>query len=188
MTKQETLKILAILKTMYPEQFKNVDGKLLADIWQEQLSDCSYQDIDKAVRAYIATNETNFAPSIGKLRSMVVKLNQPEAAYMTAQEAANLVQRAVANSGHHAQEEFAQLPPVIQRIVRTPQTLFEWSQMDVEAFQSVILSNFQRSYQTAVKQEMENEQLPEGLKILPEKTAVEVLLEGLFSEHKQIEG
>lgn len=179
MTKQETLKILAILRTMYPRQFDGTDAKLLAEIWHESMSDLSYKDVDKALRAYFSTNETNFAPSVGKLRSLIVKLNQPESAIMTAQEAANVLQKAVSNSGHHATEEYSKLPPVIQRIVRTPQSLFEWSQMEAETFQSVVLSNFQRSYQVAVNQEMENAKLPEGLKILPETNSVESLLESV---------
>lgn len=164
MTKKETAKILAVLKVAYPNSFVRVDDeRLMVEVWYKGLEDCDYRDVDKAVRAYISTSEGNFAPSIGKVRSLIVKLTRPETGRMTAQEAANLVQKAVANSGYHAPEEFQKLPDVIQRIVRHPQTLFEWSQMDIESFQSVILSNFQRSYQVAVKQDVEEAKLPDDL-------------------------
>lgn len=168
MTKQETVKILSVLKTVYPQQFDGTDSRLLVEIWHDSLSDLSYLDIDKAVRAYISTNNNNFAPSIGKVRSLVVKMNQPEVGRMTAQEAASLIQKAVSNSGYNSREEFAKLPKTIQRIVRDPKVLFDWSQMPIETFQSVILSNFQRSFKVAAEQDFEDAKLPEDLKPLPD--------------------
>ncbi len=180
MTKQETAKILAVLKSVYPQSFTGtVDVRMLADIWQESLADCEYQDVDKAVKAYISTSESNFAPSIGKIRGMIVKMNQTKVGLMTAQEASTLLLKAISNSGYHAPEEFAKLPPVVQRVVRTPQMLFEWSQIDTETLHSVIISNFQRSYQVAVQQEVENAKLPDDLKYLDTPEDVSKILDGM---------
>lgn len=183
MTKQETAKILAVLRTAYPRSFPDsTDNRLLVDIWQETLSDCAYQDVDKAVRAYISTSESDWAPSVGKIRGWIVRMNQPETGQMTAQEASTLLLKAIANSGYHAPEEFAKLPPVIQRVVKTPQMLFEWSQIDIDTLHSVIISNFQRSYQVAIQQEVENAKLPEGLKVLPESDNVIRLADTLLNK------
>ncbi len=169
MTAAETSKILAVLKTAYPASYQHMtvtDLKMMVKVWSDMLSDCDYGDVNNAVKAYITTNESNFAPSVGKIRSLIVKLNSSESGRLTAQEASTILLKAIANSGYHAAEEFEKLPPIIQRVVREPQALFEWSQMNMETLHSVIMSNFQRSYQVALRQETENARLPEDLRRL----------------------
>lgn len=169
MTREETIKILAILQVAYPISFSKLEKsekKQMVALWHDMFSDYSYQEVDSAVRAYIATNENNYAPSVGKIRSMIVMMTQPETGFMTAQEASALLLRAISDSGYHADEQFKKLPEIIQRVVRDPQILKEWSQIEPETVQTVIMSNFQRSYQVALRQEMDNAKLPEDLKYL----------------------
>lgn len=165
MTRKETAKILAVLKVAYPSSFVRVDDeKLMLAVWHDSLSDCDYADVDKAVKVYIATNESNFAPSVGKIRKLIVDSKQPETGRMTSQEAASLLSRAVGDSQYHSVEQFEKLPQLIQKVVRDPQMLKEWGQLPVETFQTVILSNFQRSYQIALQQSVEDAKLPDDLK------------------------
>lgn len=199
MTREETIKILAILQVTYPISFAKIgrdEKKQMVALWHDMFSDYSYQEVDSAVRAYIATNEGNYAPSVGKIRSMIVKLTKPETGLMTAQEASTLLLRAVSDSTYHSVKQFNRLPEIIQRVVRDPMTLKEWAQIDPETFQTVIISNFQRSYQVALRQEMENAKLPDDLKYLNKrnerqdtlKNPVEMKLVGIGKTLDELSG
>lgn len=83
---------------------------------------------------------------------------------MAPQEAWGLVWRAVQRSAYNSREEFERLPPMLRRLVGTPEQLKAWAQMDANTVQSVIGSNFQRSYQERAKQESEFQALPSDIK------------------------
>lgn len=75
-----------------------------------------------------------------------------------------MVWRAVQRSGYNSREEFDRLPDTLRRLVGSPEQLKAWSQMDADTVQSVIASNFQRSYQARAKQEADFMALPEDVK------------------------
>lgn len=83
---------------------------------------------------------------------------------MAPQEAWGMVWRAVQRSAYNSREEFERLPPMLCRLVGTPEQLKAWAQMDANTVQSVIGSNFQRSYQERAKQESEFQALPGDIK------------------------
>ena len=72
--------------------------------------------------------------------------------------------KALRNSFYGAAEEFAKLPPIVQRLVGAPAQLKEWAAMDTKTVQSVVASNFQRSYQTRVKSDKEFQALPPAIR------------------------
>ena len=63
-----------------------------------------------------------------------------------------------------ARAEFDKLPPVIQRLVGAPSQLQEWAQMDSDTVNSVVASNFQRSYRARAKNERDYLALPSSVK------------------------
>ena len=65
-------------------------------------------------------------------------------------------------SYYNATETFSRLPPILQKIVGSPNTLREWAQMEAETVDSVIQSNFMRSYKVRAAQEKERAMLPES--------------------------
>jgi hypothetical protein len=65
-------------------------------------------------------------------------------------------------SYYNAAEEFQRLPPLLQRIVGSPNQLREWAIMEAETVNSVVQSNFMRSYKAVVAQEKERAMLPES--------------------------
>ena len=73
---------------------------------------------------------------------------------MTAQEAWNLVARAIRNSGYESRKEYDNLPPDIQRLVGSPEQLRDWAMMDSSTVHSVVASNFQRALQRGKRQTM----------------------------------
>ena len=89
---------------------------------------------------------------------------------MTEMEAWNLVVKAASNGFYGAKEEFAKLPRDVQEIVGSPAQLREWSQMDSDEFNTVLASNFQRSYRARAESRKVYGRLPENLLIhLPEE-------------------
>lgn len=79
-------------------------------------------------------------------------------------EAWNLVAKALRNSAYGSEEEFAKLPPAVQRVAHSPSQLREWALMDADTVQSVVASNFQRAYTARQKSDREFEALPPAVR------------------------
>lgn len=161
MTGKEVLKILAIIKVAYPNSFKNLtkaDVQALTTLWERQFKDFSYDEVAMALDSIIASDTSDFMPSIGKIKEMIVKLKEPE--MMTELEAWQLVKKALSRSGYYAKEEFDKLPPIIQKVIVTPNTLKQWAMEDTSNVNTVIASNFQRSYRAKAKAEKEMLMIP----------------------------
>lgn len=70
MTREETVKIIRIMVDSYPN-YKPNDISETVDVWQMMLEEYSYQQISQALKEYILTEKTGFAPSIGQLANLV---------------------------------------------------------------------------------------------------------------------
>lgn len=165
MTKKEMAEILAVMQANYPDDFRGMSdaamqGKI--NLWFMQFRDDEYKDVLAAVMAHIATDTNRFMPPVGVIKAKLVEIRQPDE--MTELEAWELVSKATRNSTYNSAEEFAKLPPVVQRLVGSPMQLKEWAAMDTETLQSVVASNFQRSYKVRAKSEREYLALPSSVK------------------------
>jgi hypothetical protein len=65
-------------------------------------------------------------------------------------------------SYYGANENFAGLPSLLQKCVGSPNQLREWAIMEAETVDSVIQSNFMRSFKAKQAQEIERSMLPES--------------------------
>lgn len=165
MTKEETGKILAVINAYYPYFFKemNTEGKrAIIELWSRQFADYDYVMVNAALDAYIAVDENNRAPNVGMLKSLIRKMTEPEE--MTEAEAWEKVANALRNSGYNSVSEFEKLPEPIKRVVGSPNQLREWSQMDSDTLQSVVASNFQRSYRARTKSDKEYMAIPASVR------------------------
>ena len=156
MNLKESKTILTILQAAFPAFYKGVpDNELLKIIklWQIMFADDDYEIVSKAVKALIATKVENFPPTIGAVKEQIEKIKSPQ--QMSELEAWSLVCKACRNGSHHSVEEFNKLPEVIQRAIGSPDQLRVWAQMDEETVNSVIASNFMRTYR--VKQQQQKE-------------------------------
>lgn len=165
MTLTETFKIIAVLKANYPFMDKGltideIEGR--TNLWAEMFADDDYRIVGGAVKAYIANDETGYAPNVGQIKSYIRKLTEPDE--MTEQEAVNLILKAAANSGYNSQAEFEKLPPVLQRLVGSPSQLKEWALMDSSVVNSVVSSNLMRSFKAVAQQEKEIKALPSSVR------------------------
>lgn len=161
MTREETLAIMGVLKAAYPNYYRDMkrsDAEGVVELWHTMFAEEPAGLVGAAVKAHIATDVKGFPPHIGAIKEAIVKLRRGEE--MTEQEAWELVRKATRNGTWGAKEEFEKLPPVIQRLVGSPNQLREWAQMDADVVQSVVASNFQRSYKVRAASEREMLALP----------------------------
>ena len=75
-----------------------------------------------------------------------------------------LVSKACSNGIYGYREEFAKLPPEVQRAVGAPEVLREWAMMESDTVQSVIASNFQKNYRATQERQKELEKLPQNVR------------------------
>ena len=164
MTKKEMAEIIAIMQSNYPDDFRGMSDAAMTgkiNLWFMQFRDDDYREVLAAVMAHIATDTNRFMPPVGVIKAKLTEIRLPEE--MTPQEAWELVSKATRNSTYNSGEEFAKLPPVVQRLVGSPMQLKEWAAMDTDTLQSVIGSNFQRSYKVRAAKEREFLALPSAV-------------------------
>lgn len=75
MTREETVKIIRIMVDSYPN-YKPNDISETVDVWHMMLEEYSYQEVSVALKEYILTEKTGFAPSIGQLANLVKEQKQ----------------------------------------------------------------------------------------------------------------
>lgn len=168
----ETGAVMDILETAYPRYYAGVDDgrrKRAAEMWASAFADDDPRLVAAAVKSFINSDEKGFPPVPGQIRAklrLIVGHNDA-----TELEAWNLVKKALRNSDYYPQEEFDKLPPLVRRMVGNPAQLREWSLMDSDTVNSVIASNFQRSYREAAEREREYGALPPDVQEFADKLA-----------------
>ncbi len=165
MTEADTLDLLSVLKAAYPNFYSKMtrrDADSIVSLWTEMFKDEPVELVAVAVKRHIATDTKGFPPHIGAIKDAIVKIKQPEE--MTEIEAWNLVRGAMRTYSWDAKEQFDKLPPVLQRLVGSPNQLMEWARMEADVVASVVASNFQRSYKARAAHEREFLALPSDVK------------------------
>ena len=178
MTYDETLKIFAVLKANYSNFFKNmsrIDAEAQVSLWAEMFEDTPYEMVGIAVKSYIATDVEGYPPNVGRIKKELMKLTEKE--QMTEQEAVSLVLKATRNGLYGAREEFEKLPPVLQKLVGSPEQIRAWSRMPADELQTVVASNLMRSYKVIAKREEENKALPSSIRKLLGQVGEQLKLE-----------
>lgn len=163
MTRDETKAILAVLRAGYPNFYKDLkpaEADQIINLWSTMFSDDPAQIVTEAVKALICTHK--FPPTIADVKEKIQLLTQPE--QLTEMEAWRMVRSAI--SYYRAQENFESLPPVIQKVLGGASQLRDWATMEAETVDSVIQSNFMRSYKAKTAQEAERAMLPESTRQL----------------------
>lgn len=169
MTREETVKIIRIMVDSYPN-YKPNDISETVDVWNVMLSDYDYNLVAMALKAYILSDTSGFAPSIGQLVGKIQSITQPQE--LSEMEAWALVSKAIRNSVYNSVEEFAKLPPLVQKAVGTPDNLKNWAMSDYSSIETVIQSNFIRTYRVVTNRQSEINRMSDDIKALIEKTNI----------------
>lgn len=186
MTRDEVIGILGVMRTIYPHSFKDLprlEIEELIAVWAELFSDDDPQLVSLAVKTYMASNQSDYMPKPAHIKHQMYNLQNKNE--RTPLEAWLQVKRAVSNGTYGSVKEFEKLDPLLQQLVHHPQQLREWAMMDAETLDSVIGSNFQRSYQARAKASKEYEMIPGNVKLMLDSVAKTLSMP--LSKPKQIE-
>jgi hypothetical protein len=141
--------------------------KYTVEFWMEMLGEYTYSQVYAGLKAYISTDKSGFAPSIGQIVDKIHNLTTQ--ASLNEMEAWSLVSKALKNGYYGAEEEFKKLPPVVQRAVGGPQMLRNWASTDIYSIENVVQSNFMRAYKAECMRESERQRMSPDIRALIDK-------------------
>ena len=200
MTEKEVRQLLAMTQAVYPN-YNPPSREAAVNAWLMCLSEYDNNVVMAAFKAYITTDTSGFAPSIGQLLDKLHLIQDPQE--LNEMEAWSLVSKALRNGYYGAVEEFNKLPPLVQKAVGSPDNLRNWSQTDTNSIENVVQSNFMRSYRLVVNRENEIKKMPADVQTLIENVnktsysaqigsknqqAIKLSLEDNKSQNKPIKG
>ena len=155
MNKSETVKLLKMFKVVYDtfyiaEEEKELDIQI--NVWYSVFKDIDFKIIQQGAAYLFKTLRYN--PKPADLWDSIEKIITPNK--LTEQEATNCIINVLGDAYYRPQKAFDSLPPLLQRLVGTPNQLKQWSLMDLDAVNSVIASNLARSYRSMEQSERTN--------------------------------
>lgn len=171
MTRDEVKKLMVIIVNTYPN-FKPSNLSVTVDIWFEILKNFPYEKTMMALKTYIVTDKSGFAPSIGQVIDKMDIAN--EYSEINEMQAWALVSKALRDSSYHAKERFEELPPTIQKAIGTPENLMAWGR-DENYNENVAQSQFIRCYRNELQRKREFARLPDDVRTLIESSANKML-------------
>ena len=174
MTREEVQRILAVIDVTFPN-FKADNVTAMVDAWHFFLADYEYQDISMALKIFVSTENSGFAPSPSQLIGMI---NKTKALTMTTEvEVWREVRQAIRNGIYGSETEFEKLSDAAKKMVGEPGQLREWAMLPSEDIDTVVQSNFKSRFNAMQKRQAELQAMPTEIRNLIAGTGV-----------KQIEG
>lgn len=172
MTLEETKKVLMTANALFP-QWKVENPTETTQAWHWALKDYPAELVMAGMQIFVKTSNSAFAPSPSELIECMHKIEENER--LSEGEAWALVKKAIKDGNWHAEERFAELPPIIQRAIGGAEMIHQWAQTDSDEVNTVIMSNFQRTYRAILSKQDFSDRVPtqitELVKGLAEKTA-----------------
>lgn len=160
MTREETAKIIGAMMVYYPN-YAPIDNEMTVTLWTDAFAEYPYSVVAKALKTYALSDKSGFAPNIGALNNIIQTVAEETAdTYMNEMQAWNLVSAALRDGTYHAQERFEELPPLVQKAVGSPNNLHNWATADFETIDTVVMSQFQRTYRAEVARAKEIARYP----------------------------
>ncbi len=184
MTREETITILSVIKAAYPQWARGLtktDADMMITLWSSMLEEHEYKLVQVAIKKIIATNK--FPPSVAEVIEAINYITSGGQSEMTEIEAWGLVRKAIKNSAYNAEEEFNKLPEKIQQAIGSHNILHNWSQESVNGIETVIGSNFMRSYKQTVIRNKEEKQLPQSIRTMLDSIGNK-MIEGISNGNK----
>ena len=178
MEKERVLRLLSLIEAEYPQSFKGLSEdsrRLKVELWQKEFEHDDETAVFAAVRMLMRDGR-EFAPTSGQIREKMLSFSSMNV--LDEHDAWNLVAKACSNGFYGYKKEFDKLPPEVQRAVGRPEQLKEWSVVDSDTFQTVIASNFMRSYRMAQARERELARIPQEVRAMLTGVADRMMLNG----------
>lgn len=174
MTEQETKSVLAYLSATW-DMAKDKDPRQVLAVWHDIFRQDDARLVQAAAKLYVS--QEKFAPKPADIREKIKQLTAERE--QTEMEAWNLVRRAIRGASMEswsrtltadgpgepsAVVQFKALPMHLQLIVGSPEQLANWERLDSKQLDTVIQSNFMRSYRSVSEDRERMAMLPEDLR------------------------
>lgn len=158
--------LMAMLKEFYPAYYKDrtpEQTQVAARLWYDLFAEHNGNAVLAAAKAFIVNDKKGFPPAPGQIMDYLHKINNINKE--SAEEAWNrYVIPALKNSAYGYNDEFEKLPAKIQRIVGSATVLRDWGMIETSQLNTVVKSNFLRSYEGSEREREEFEKLPANVK------------------------
>ena len=149
-----------IIDASYPN-FNTQDLTSTINAWYLFLKDYDYKIIEAGLKVFIMTSGSAFAPSVSELIAASRKpqeLLEADAATAWAQ-----VRKAISRGIYHSVEDFEAFPEIVKKVVGSPSQINTWAQMESREIDTVVASNFRRSYETVQDRNREISAIPKDV-------------------------
>lgn len=160
MIKNDVVKIFIVLRTAYPNFYKDMkkeDLEATIDLWTEMFAHENPVLVTAAVKNLI--NTFKWPPTIADVKDEMYKLTTTESE--SPMDLWNLIKKAIRNSGYNSYEEFQKLPESAKKFVGSPNQLKEWA-LDIDYNDSVVKGQFLKQIEIIQKREKDSKlMLPE---------------------------
>lgn len=167
MNRDEVVLVLGILKTSYPNFYKDMTKDEMfrtISLWTELFSHEDARLVTAAVKNLI--NTFKWPPTIADIKEEMFKLMKTDEEKETPIELWNAIKKAIRNSSYHAQEEFDKLPEICKKFVGSPSQLREWA-ISTDYNDGVVKGQFLKQVEILRQREKESKlMLPEVKNII----------------------
>ena len=171
MTREECKQLIMICEAVYPN-FRASNPAETLNAWDMVLGEYDYQTMLMALKMYIHTSGSAFAPSVSELIAMTRKPQE-----LTAVQEVDVwreVRPAISNGIYGAETEFEKLSPMAKRMVGDPQQLREWAMLPSEDIDTVVQSNFKSRFNTMQKRDKEINAMPMEIRQMIESSVKQI--------------
>ena len=171
MTREECKQLIMICEATYPN-FRASNPAETLNAWHMILGEYDYQTMLMALKMYIHTSGSAFAPSVSELIAMTRK---PQELTMVSEvDVWREVRPAIRNSGYHAEEEFNKLSETAKKMVGDPQQLREWAMLPSEDIDTVVQSNFKNRFKAMQTRQAEINAMPKEIRQMIESNVKQI--------------
>lgn len=177
MSRDETITLIKILATAYPDFYNYTDkdkAENTVNLWYEYFKNEPKEIVYGAVKKYIGSS--NKAPHIADIREEMYNITNYEDDLESFESVIGEIREAMHNSSYHAQEEFNKLSPIAQKIVHSPSTLREWA-ISTNFNEQVWRGQMARQFESAKRRAKEEKMMLPGVRKLIENMNIKKLEE-----------
>lgn len=150
MTQQETAQVLTLLRAAYPAFYRKTtaqEAEIAVRLWAEMFAEDDYSIVQYALKQLIA-DHSGYPPDIAALKTKIKEVIKAATGAPTHEDLWQLLKSAAENSGYCYEEEFAKLPPVLQRFLGSPHALHDLGFIDTQTFNTVYHGQFLKQIPT----------------------------------------
>lgn len=188
MNKQQTAQLITLIKRSYPNSFNNQTEQQTMEtmlVWADLFKDYPFEIVQKALKDYIMSNNSPWAPSPGQLNAIIASYVTDQDDQLNGYQAWDLVLKTMQSSEmhYHPEEAYKSLPEIVRDCIGSYNVLKEWSLTDYNDLK-FIKNNFLQRFKEQKEYKQDRLKLPDviipmldKLKLLDDDAGKQQLLE-----------